>query len=323
MKAFFAKDSSIMNLKVMIVADARQQRLALTDTVRDLGFCLVESVDSRQLMASATPPKADLWMVDVDDFNDRLESVIATSHPKCVLMGFKSAPYLNSEQAYKKWQRSIIRKLIETLSIRPKTANKTKSNRGGNKPWQYVLFLGASMGGPDAVKMFLDHLPSDLPLAVIIAHHFDEKMVETLPRILTRHNGWRCQVITTTQSLQSGLCLIAPIDKQVVCDSTGRIFLTKEAWVGEYRPNIGMMLKNASEVYGSELIGIIFSGMGDDGSQYASSLRANRSIFWAQDPVSCACPSQPQAFIDTGLCQFVGTPKVMAERLVRMVKPLG
>lgn len=308
--------------RVMIVADKSQQRLALADTMRALGFYAVESMDSGQLLGRSSVPMADLWLVDVDEFSEKLEEKISAPDPNRVLMGFKSAPYLNSEQAYKKWQKSLIRKIGDVLNTPISELVSPTKKDTTPKPWQYVLFLGASMGGPDAVKELLDNLSPELPIAVLLAHHFDDKMIDTLPRVLTRHNDWRCQVITTTQSLQSGMCLIAPVDKQIICDSTGRVFLTKESWVGEYRPNIGELLRNASEVYGSQLVGIILSGMGNDGSQHAKELRANRSLFWAQDPKTCASPSQPQAFIDTGLCQFVGTPKDLATKLSMLSKPL-
>lgn len=306
--------------KVVVLADQGQQRLALADTVRSFGFVLVDSMDSGQFLTQKELPKADLWLVDVDEFGDKFADKLAHHDPKCVLMGFKTAPYLNCEQSYKKWQKSLLRKIGDVLNTPISELIGQKRPQPNPMPWRYVLFLGASMGGPDAIKEFLDNLSPQLPLAVLIAHHFDGNMIETLPRVLTRHNDWRCQVVTTTQSLQSGLCLIAPIDRQVVCDSTGRVILTKQAWSGEYSPSIGDLLKNASEVYGSQLIGIIFSGMGDDGSQHAKAMRSNQSVFWAQDPKSCASASQPQAFIDTGLCQFVGTPKELAQRLTQMTK---
>lgn len=305
---------------VVVVADQSQQRLALSDTMRELGFCLVDSMDSAQLLARSSVPSADLWLVDVDEFGEKLESKITEKSPKCVLMGFKTAPYINSAHAYSKWQKSLVRKIADVLNTPISELLAPKRPVINPVAWRYVVFLGASMGGPDAVKAFLDNLSPELPIAVLLAHHFDGAMIDTLPRVLTRHNNWRCQVVHTTQSLQSGMCLIAPIDKQIVCDSTGRVILTKQGWAGEYSPCIGDLLKNVSEVYGSQLISIIFSGMGDDGTQHAKSLLANRSLFWAQDPATCASPSQPQSFINTGLCQFVGTPEALAKRLTLMTK---
>lgn len=303
-------------MRIIIVADVQKQRLALSDTVHKLGFHVLDCLDSQQLLTEELP-NADVWLVDVDDYSAEIQTKINATNPTSVVMGFRPAPHL-SEASYERWQRSLMRRLRELLNLSPEDTPKPCSVR---EDWRYVLFLGASMGGVEAIKAFLDNLPSKLPLAVIIAHHFDGTMVDGLPKILTRHNEWRCKLITTSQRLQSGTCLIAPVDKQIVCDSTGRVILQKNFWEGDYCPNIGTLLKNASEVYGSQLIGIIFSGMGDDGSQHAKELRANQSILWAQDPATCDSPSQPQAFIETGACQFVGSPEVMAGRLRKLLMP--
>ena len=175
------------------------------------------------------------------------------------------------------------------------------------------------MGGPSAVKTFLDNLSPELPISILLAHHFNQTMIGTLPRILNRHNKWRCQVISTSQRLQQGQCLIAPVDKQIVCDSTGRVILSEQGWEGEYKPDIGQILKNTSDVYGSDLINIIFSGMGNDGTQHLDSIQENHSQLWAQDPTLSACPSQPQAIIDSGYCQFVGSPEELAQKLTDYV----
>ncbi len=312
--------SRVHHLKFVIVADERQQRMALAETLQALELRAMACVNSQELLTGGldnTKVMSDcVWLVDVADYG-RLEEEIALFEPKLVLVGFNPAPdYGNAN--YEKWQRALTRKLSQALQS---PALLKKKPPIVHKPWRYVVFLGASMGGLKAIKAFLDELSPKLPIAVLIAHHYDADTIGNLPKILTRQNDWRCQVVSTTQSLQSGLCLIAPVDRQVVCDSTGRVILTKHGWQGDYRPNIGMMLKNVSEVYGLQLIGIVFSGMGNDGSQFAKELVKNHSMLWAQDPKSSDSPSQPQAFIDTGVCQFVGTPQMLAQKLNSMIAP--
>ena len=93
------------------------------------------------------------------------------------------------------------------------------------------------------------------------------------------------------------------------------MILLEQDWIGEYKPAIGQILKNTSDVYGSELINIIFSGMGNDGSQYLDLIQDNHSQLWVQDPSLSACPSQPQAIIDSGYCDFIGSPADLAKKL--------
>ena len=320
LSAMALKDKHKSDIKVLVVAEDHQQRMAFSDTVRSCGLQLVDCVSRVQLqekLKSYAVP-IDIWLIDGDYDND-MALATAASKPTAVLVGFSQAPYLNEAQQYAKWQRKLKRKLAQMLALPmlvdniPYEKNTAYENEAND--WHYVVFLGASMGGPSAVKEFLDHLSPVLPVSILLAHHFNQTMISTLPRILNRHNEWRCQLITSSQRLRAGQCLIVPIDKQIVCDSTGRIILLDQAWEGDYKPAIGQILKNTSDVYGSELINIIFSGMGNDGTQYLDLIQDNDSQLWAQDPSLSACPSQPQAIIDSGYCQFVGSPIALAERL--------
>lgn len=307
------KDKAKAKIRVLVVAESHQQRMAFSDTVRSCGFTLIDCISREQLQEKTEPFKAvDIWLID-SDYDKNVANAIAASNPVSVLVGFNQAPYLNEAQHYAKWQRRLKRKLAQMLDM-PALID-SSAYESSDATWRFVVFLGASMGGPSAVKTFLDNLSPTLPISILLAHHFNQTMIGTLPRILNRHNKWRCQVITTSQRLQTGQCLIAPIDKQIVCDSTGRVILSDQPWEGEYRPDIGQILKNTSDVYGSDSINIIFSGMGNDGTQHLDSIQDNHSQLWAQDPSTSACPSQPQSIIDTGYCQFVGSPEALAKKL--------
>lgn len=304
-------------IKVMAIAESQQQRLAFADTVRSCGFTLVDAIAPKDLEEQDFMDEVDIWLVD-SPYDKEVVDIIDNHQPNKVLVGFREAPYLTETQKYGKWQRNLKRKLAEIVNM-PKIIEKKIYNKPC-RDWTHVVFLGASMGGPAAVKEFMDNLSPELPICLLLAHHFNENMIHTLPRILNRHNNWRCRVIDTSQSLQVGTCLIAPVDRQIVCDSHGRVFLSdKKTWEGRYKPSINTLFKNVSEVYGSNLIGIIFSGMGDDGAMYLEQMQENNSHIWAQEPVSCISPSQPQATINSGYCQFVGTPKQLAEKISRMV----
>ena len=304
---------------VLVVAENQHQRLAFSDTVRSCGFTLIDCVTRDQLSQKVLSSKIDLWLID-SDYDDDVAAAIAKSESKAVLVGFSQAPYLNATQHYAKWQRQLKRKLAQILKIPALSVTPTYDK--SKEQWHYVVFLGASMGGPSAVKDFLDNLSPELPICVLLAHHFNPSMVQTLPRVLNRHNNWRCQLITTSQRLRAGHCLIAPINQQIICDSKGRIILSNKTWTGNYKPAIGQILKNTSDVYGSRLVSIVFSGMGKDGSQYLDTIQDNHSQIWAQDPALSTCPSQPQAIVDSGHCQFVGSPEALAQRLTDYISEM-
>ncbi|OOS19500.1 chemotaxis protein CheB [Moraxella lincolnii] len=304
------------DIKVVAVAESQQQRLALSDTIKSIGLNLVECVSSQALVHQKIPNNIDLWLVD-SQYDEGLSRLIGQHASDAMLVGFSEAPYLNETQMYHRWQRKLKKRLAKILDM-PDIYD-TKRYQIKDNHWDYVVVLGASMGGPVAIKAFLDNLSPNLPICILLAHHFSPEMVQTLPRVLTRHNDWRCQLITTTQSLQVGKVLIAPTHQIIICDSNGRVILSREQWQCGYNPSINDILKNASDVYADQLIGIIFSGMGDDGCKYIDDIKANNSQIWVQDPNSSASPSQPQAMIDTGYPQFVGTPIELAKKLNEFV----
>ena len=304
------------NIRVMVISEDHHQRVAFSDTIRSWGFVLVGCVSCAQLQKKPEliETAIDLWLID-SVYDDHIVEATTASKAAAVLVGFSQAPYLNEVRQYAKWQRKLQRKLTHMLSL-PVAVNTTvQKYDSGESDWHYVVFLGASMGGPSAVKEFLDNLSPTLPICLLLAHHFNKAMIDTLPRILNRHNDWHCQLISSSQYMRVGQCLIAPVDQQIVCDSAGRVILLDQAWSGDYKPAIGEILKNTSDVYGNELINIIFSGMGNDGSQYLDLIQDNNSQLWAQDPNLSACPSQPQAIIDSGYCNFIGSPAELAKKL--------
>lgn len=308
------------DIKVMVIAEDHHQRMAFSDTVRSFGFTLVGCMSQARLQKKRELAESaiDIWLID-SDYDDNMISATTGSKSATVLIGFSQAPYLNETRQYAKWQRKLKRKLAHMLALPTLIEAPVQGSDYRDADWQYVVFLGASMGGPSAIKEFLDNLSPTLPVCLLLAHHFNKAMIGTLPRILNRHNDWHCQIITSSQRLRAGQCLIAPIDKQIVCDSTGRVILLEQEWAGEYKPAIGQILKNTSDVYGSELINIIFSGMGNDGSQYLELIQDNNSQLWAQDPSLSACPSQPQAIIDSGYCDFIGSPADLAKKLTNYI----
>ena len=311
-------------LRFIVIAESQQQRMAFSDTILAWGMEVVDCISVNQLSQKHFSTYADVWLVDTErDFEiiQYLEEQIdidAKIKPKTVLIGFTPSPYINAGQPYEKWQRKLKRKTANSLNRDDLIQHRGKS--ADVLTWKYVVLLGASMGGPMAVKELLDHLPNNLPLALILAQHFNAETLSTLPRILTRQNNWRCDVIYNTQKLLAGRCLIVPVEKSVVFDSNGRIILQKQGWQGAYQPSISQLLTSCSNAFGNHFMSIIFSGMGDDGSDVATLVKRNGSLIWAQSLESSECQSQPQHMINTGLVDYIASPKQLAEALVSLCK---
>ncbi len=202
--------------------------------------------------------------------------------------------------------------------------------------WQYVCVLAASMGGPEAVKRFLDAVPMDAPVTFVLVQHIDANMQAVLPRILGRHNVWHFKTekdFATNPAqpslyLQRGHVLIVPALRQIRFGSQGEVYadehiqsdpLMYEPWPGIYRPSIDEVMRRAAEAYGTRLITIVFSGMGDDGSAAVLEVNERQGQVWAQTADSCVCASQPDSVREAGHVEFNGTPEALARYLAAMV----
>lgn len=301
--------------RLIVVAENPRQRLAFGEAVKSCGYDLIDCVPSSRLDASYLSLSPDLWLIDSEDDIDVIEKL--THHDK-YLLGFTSAPEITNVKAYAKWQRHLKRKLLQVLGEPSKSDANDNVARDVPK-WHYIFVLGASMGGPRAVKAFLDNLPNDLPIAMLLAQHNDAKAIHSLPAVLTRNNMWDCEVVTEEVALTQGKLLIIPPDKKVELTDKGRLVLLDTPWTGQYKPCISDVMIDASNQFGRRVVNVIFSGMGDDGSNAAAFVTQQGSKVWVQRANTCQCPSQPESVEATGAAEFVGDPAQLAERVIQHV----
>lgn len=333
--------------RVAIIADDRLQQHLLNDTLVRLGFEVVlnfhpERIGDVQLSAVQT----DVWLVDIyeDAYSlDWLEQLLDGQIP--VLIGMERAPQ-KSCQTFLRWEKRLLCKLLE-LTHAPAPGATTdnillddrtaKDERGVasfpviplptalldacvqvNIPIQ-IWVLGASLGGPEAVKEFLDALPSGLPIAFVYAQHIDPRFEHALCSAVGRHGKYNVRNFENGLRLQIGDVLIAPIEHEFQVLPSGVCRLLDNAWPGPYGPSIDQVFINLHAYYQSRFNCILFSGMGSDGSEAISGLNDCENI-WVQTPESCASGSMPESAISTGRVTFIGTPYQLALHLVQSVK---
>ncbi|MCO7225250.1 chemotaxis protein CheB [Pleionea sp. CnH1-48] len=181
-----------------------------------------------------------------------------------------------------------------------------------------VWVLGASLGGPAAVKRFLQALPSELNVAFVLAQHIDENFLPVLANILDTQTPFSAQIIEQQVTMEPGTIYIAPIKHNIVFGQDKTLGPKHTPWTPPYAPCIDDVIKAAATVYQSRCGAIVFSGMGDDGK--AGILQASESgcKVWAQQPDTCANSSMPDSVIETDKVEYIGSPEELAERLAQL-----
>jgi chemosensory pili system protein ChpB (putative protein-glutamate methylesterase) len=325
------------NPRIGVVSDSNLQRLALAQTVKGHGYELSFNTSPERLdEKTLDDAELDAWVVDMQDEDDAFLDRLLDHTAVPILFGLDVAPPQGARQ-YPRWERRVFVKLMETVgepvqnepldvleelteaSVQP-VALPPELEAYHADGLEWVCVLAASLGGPAAVKEFLDSLPKGLPVAFVLAQHIDERMQDTLARVLVRHNGISCKVATEGDRLCAGELLIAPVGSEIDFGPEGEVVYRNMKWDGPYSPSIDQMIANVTRRFGNRAGALIFSGMGGDGSISGPQLEEAGGFIWAQTADTSACASQPDAMRATGVVSFNGSPKELAAHLVEHVR---
>ncbi|MEX0605746.1 MAG: chemotaxis protein CheB [Marinobacter sp.] len=325
---------------VGIVSDIVLQRHRLQEASGKFGLTAGFSGHPDRLLDYATLPGVQLWLVALEDeadhpalFDHLLENTKAP-----ILFGVDPAPKPGSTE-YFRWERRLLNKLEQQLgsleeldsgaSLEELAAEALPSASPElphwitpavpGRPAEEVWILGASLGGPAAVKAFLDSLPAGLPVGFIYAQHIDGNFTDVLTRVLGRHAHYHLTTAKPGVQVGNGDVILLPVEHEWTLDEDGRLVEKAAPWPGPYGPSIDQVLLNVANHYGGRCHAIVFSGMGNDGAIAAPLLRAYGSKIWVQDSASCGNSSMPDSVADTGCSSFTGTPVQLARELVKTI----
>jgi chemosensory pili system protein ChpB (putative protein-glutamate methylesterase) len=177
--------------------------------------------------------------------------------------------------------------------------------------------LGASFGGPEALKRFLGAMTQPPPAtAFIVGQHIGDGFVEVMAAQLNRGSVFKVLPATDGALLESGRVFVAPVRERLRIDETGRIRLERDRERHTYLPSIDRLMEEVALRFGRRSGGIVFSGMGDDGARGSVALLRAGGTVWAQDAASSACDSMPNCARATGAVTRDGEPEALAAALL-------
>ena len=165
-----------------------------------------------------------------------------------------------------------------------------------------IICIGASTGGTEALRDVLDKLPANSP-AIVIVQHMPEKFTNAFARRLNTLCTIEVKEAEDGDVLRPGLALIAPGNQHMVIQRAGSRYtvnIVDGPHVSRHRPSVDVMFRSASQVAGRNAMGIILTGMGDDGARGLLEMRQAGSHTIAQDEDSCVVFGMPKEAIQRG-----------------------
>lgn len=180
-----------------------------------------------------------------------------------------------------------------------------------------VVVIGASTGGPVALRELLSNLPADFSAAVIIVQHMPAAFTGVLAAQLDRQSPLKVKEAEAGDRLQPGLVLVAPGGYHLLLRPDSRVVLNQGLEIGGHRPSVDVTMQSVAQLYGARTKGVVLTGMGNDGSLGLVAIRAKGGKTFAQDAASCVVNGMPQRAIEKGVVNHIAPPAKIAQ-LLRM-----
>ena len=184
-----------------------------------------------------------------------------------------------------------------------------------------VVALGVSTGGPVALHHLLPKLPGHFRVPVLIVQHMPPMFTRSLADDLDK----LCQLSVSEASdgdhVSPGRILIAPGGKQMRVEQNGTsvvIRVTDDPPENNCRPSVDYLFRSVAQTYGQRALGVIMTGMGDDGTEGCRLLNRSGAAILAQDETSCVVYGMPKKPIEEGLAVAIPLDKLAGQLMDRV-----
>lgn len=341
-------------IKVLIVDDSAFMRKVLSDMIESEKSLVVigTATDGKDALAKIEKLNPDVITLDVempimDGINCLKE--IMQRFPKPVIMlssgtehgaeltiraldegavDFIAKPKNIFDIKNDKKKNEIIEKITIAKNIKSSTYKSMSRNsddspvlRSGNV-LKYIIAIGTSTGGPKALQSVIPFLPGNIPAAVLIVQHMPPGFTNSLAERLNSKSELVVKEASHKERILAGHVYIAPGDSHMLIETTlnGDIMinLDKSPPVGGHRPSVDVMMKSLSSTGLKNIIGVIMTGMGADGSIGIKKLKeVNKSYIIAQDEETSVVFGMPKMAIQTGAVDKVVSLDKISEEIIQ------
>jgi two-component system, chemotaxis family, protein-glutamate methylesterase/glutaminase len=188
-----------------------------------------------------------------------------------------------------------------------------------------IIVIGSSAGGIDALKRLCAQLPASLPAAVFIAQHLSPTTRSILPQILARMGPLPALSPEDGAPIEHGKIYVAAPDRHMLIRH-GRILMRRGPHENRTRPSANALFRSAAIAYGGRVIGIVLTGLLDDGTEGLISIKAAGGTSIAQDPDDAEWSSMPKSALlrdHVDHCVPLTELGPLLERLVNADAPLS
>jgi len=176
-----------------------------------------------------------------------------------------------------------------------------------------VVVVGASTGGTEALRIFLEALPADTP-GIVIVQHMPENFTATFAKRLDSLCKVTVKEAQDGDTVVRGRALIAPGNRHTLLKRSGARYYVEVKdgpLVCRHRPSVDVLFRSAARYAGKNAVGVIMTGMGDDGAKGMKEMKEAGAVNVAQDEATCVVFGMPnEAIKQGGVDHVLGLDKI-------------
>jgi two-component system, chemotaxis family, protein-glutamate methylesterase/glutaminase len=182
-----------------------------------------------------------------------------------------------------------------------------------------VIVIGSSAGGVDALVRFCAALPADLPAAVVVAQHVSPAARSVLAELLDRAGPLPACSPADGEALEHGRIYVGAPDHHILV-RPGRVLMRRGPFENRTRPAVNALFRSAAVAYGARVIGVVLTGLLDDGTDGLIAIKATGGYSVVQDPDDAEWPSMPKNALKRDHVDQVVALADLADLLARLVR---
>ncbi|MGB8316607.1 MAG: chemotaxis protein CheB, partial [Ignavibacteriaceae bacterium] len=180
----------------------------------------------------------------------------------------------------------------------------------------YVVGIGASAGGLEALERFFGNMPEISGMAFIVVSHLDPNHISIMPELIQKSTKMKLFQAADGMILEPNHVYVAPANRDLAI-LHGIIQLIEPVEAHGFRLPIDFFFKSLSADLGENAICIILSGMASDGTAGLKAVKSELGMVMVQDPKSAKFDGMPSSAIKTGLADYILPPEEMPVQLIK------
>ena len=221
-------------------------------------------------------------------------------------------------QARMKTARQIFLKTSPKLTaddVLPKTSRKRETS--DHEP---IIAIGASTGGTEVLREILSTLPAKIP-GIVIVQHMPKAFTASFAESLNKECQLNVCEAKEGEKVERGKVLISPGDQHMMLKLVGKeysVTMNSGELVNRHRPSVDVLFRSVANLAGKKSIGVILTGMGDDGAMGLSEMHDVGSRTIAQDEESCVVYGMPRKAVENGAVDEILNLENIVRRLIAL-----